>query len=209
MILFWSGNKSIKNESTEGWRLSEADLWSVFTFCGVTVADGWWYVWQTIPAGRQFCYCKKSKKNKRNWPTWTFFLMSLLKDVFFIWLVICKSTRSPLSLDCSSQNSFLFHMHLLLSFWLHSCFPIAWLFPSFSVSVFFIRIALPFLVPVMHQKSLTFVTSGPRDPSLKKTPLEHQFSHSTLICPISVPFHGNGCRVSERAPGLQRSPTLS
>lgn len=129
---------------------------------------------------------------------------SSLPAVLSLWMV-------PFLWDCSSHNSlslkakpYFFHFH--------SCFPIAWLSPSLptlSFCLFHSYLSSVFGFCQASKELDVCDESGPRDPSHMRTPLEHQLSHSTLICPISAPFHGNGCWESERAPGLQRSPALS
>lgn len=116
-------------------------------------------------------------------------------------MVICRSTRRLFFLHLSITLSFIPHA-LTYFFTLSQLFSHS-LTLSSSVSVFFTRIALPFLVAVMHQKSLTFVTRVVPETPPSRRP---RWNISFFIQLLSAPFRFlSMATVAELASGRQVS----
>lgn len=129
---------------------------------------------------------------------------SLTPSIFFL------TSSSPVSLD-GSLSLRLFLPQLFVSHSKTILFPLSQLFSHsltvssspLSLSVFFIRISLPFSVSVMHQKSLTFVTRVV--PETPPTWGPH-WNISFLIQLLSAPFRLlSMATVAERVSGRQVS----
>lgn len=128
---------------------------------------------------------------------------TLTPSIFFLTSTRPVSLHSSLSLRLSSHNS--------VSCSKNRVFSLSQLFsrsltlsPSpLSLSVFFFRISLPFLLSVMHQKSLTFVTRVVPETPPTRGP---RWNISFLIQLLSAPFRLlSMATVAERASGRQVS----